>query len=58
MRLGLGNTITATASSPCIVTKGDYLSDEFIEHLKSSGTHQELTMYDLPQQNRKAKRLN
>lgn len=37
---------------------GNYLSDEFIEHLKSNGTHQELTVHDLPQQNGKAKRLN
>jgi len=37
---------------------GNYLSKEFVVHLKSQGTHHELTVYDSPPQNGMAEVTN
>jgi len=37
---------------------GEYLSDEFSQHLKTRGTEQKLTTHDMPQHNRVAEQLN
>jgi hypothetical protein len=37
---------------------GEYLSDDFVRHLRSVGTHHKLTVHDTPQHNGVAERLN
>jgi hypothetical protein len=37
---------------------GEYLSKDFVNHLKAVGTQQKLTVHNTPQHNRIAKRLN
>ena len=54
----LSNQHKARIKCLCLDRGGEYLSDEFSNHLKKAGTVRKLTVHDTPEHNGVAERLN